>query len=375
MMKRRTFVACAAAAALGAAAVVPAFGAGAAEKPAAGGTAEETGAQDGSAARVTDNGDGTRTVVDMVGREVVVPAVIEKIGTLGSVPVVNGFVELVGAGDRICNNLPPNFRKNDTWKYQFEFAPQLMDCPNFEESGEILFENILQTGPDVCIVMEQAKAEQLQEKGIATICLSWTDNEDVKDAVELLGAVLGCEEQAAAYVAYFDETVERAAQLTAGLKDDEKRRVLAGVVPNLEYPLLIGEWWLEKAGAKSVTANGRTDEVYYVNYSVEDLLKWDPEVIITNRSSHIPTIYEDKQFQGLTAVIDGEVYASPCVAHIWANRTVEQPLMIFWAVNKIYPELFGEEDLAAEIKGFYSTFFGYEMTDEQVDAIIHTPQE
>jgi iron complex transport system substrate-binding protein len=81
-------------------------------------------------------------------------------------------------------------------------------------------------------------------------------------------------------------------------------------------------------------------------------------------------IKADKRLAKIPAIADGRMYLIPCVAHVWGNRTVEQPLTIFWAMNRIYPEIMTYDDLAEEIKYFYGHFFLYDLSDEQVAEII-----
>lgn len=64
------------------------------------------------------------------------------------------------------------------------------------------------------------------------------------------------------------------------------------------------------------------------------------------------------------------IYYVPTVAHVWGNRTVEQPLTVFWTMNKLYPELESTEDLKEKISYFYSHFFQYDLSAEQLTAIV-----
>ena len=64
------------------------------------------------------------------------------------------------------------------------------------------------------------------------------------------------------------------------------------------------------------------------------------------------------------------MYLVPTVAHVWGNRTGEQPLTILWTINKCYPELLPAEQLAEDIHYFYEHFFLYDMSDEQIAEII-----
>lgn len=58
----------------------------------------------------------TRTVTDMAGREVTLPAEIDSTATFGACGVLNAFVELMGGGSKICNNMSPSFTKSAKWK-------------------------------------------------------------------------------------------------------------------------------------------------------------------------------------------------------------------------------------------------------------------
>ncbi|MEL7609355.1 MAG: ABC transporter substrate-binding protein [Bacillota bacterium] len=306
-----------------------------------------------------------RTITDMAGRTVVLPEKIEKIGTFGSIGVLNAFVELMGQGSKICNEMSANFTKTDKWAMQYEFAPQIKGAPVFEEANEIVIETVLQTKPDVCFTMTKESAEYLAENGLAAVYLSWTKPEDVKTAVTLMGEIFGVQDIAADYIAYFDQKVAEAASLLAGVS--EQKAVLYGSVTELKQPHIIAEWWIKQAGGISVTDNGRTDES--LTYTVEDLLKWNPDVMFLS-ANQIEDIKKDDKLKDITAVKNGAMYVVPTVAHVWGNRTVEQPLTIFWAMNKLYPDVVTADRLKEEIKYFYSHFFLYEMSDEQIAKII-----
>ncbi len=310
----------------------------------------------------------TRTVTDMAGREVEIPATIDSIATFGSVGVLNAFVECMGEGDKIVNEMPANFTKNDKWAMQYKFAPQLSEGPVLETSDGVDIEATLELAPDLCITMTADTAQQLEENGLACIVLEWGDTEDVKTAVSLMGEVLGAEDRADQYNQYFDDMVAKAQERTANLSDDERQRVIYGDVTTLTNPHIISEWWIEAAGGISVTAEAHTKNS--LEYTMEDLLAWQPEVIFSSGST-AEDIAADANFANIPAVQNGEIYLVPTVAHVWGNRTVEQPLTVMWAMNKMYPDLYPEDELAEDIKYFYSTFFEYDMSDEEVDSIIN----
>ena len=103
---------------------------------------------------------------------------------------------------------------------------------------------------------------------------------------------------------------------------------------------------------------------------MEQLLAWQPEVIFSSNIK-IDDIYADANIASLPAIQNRQVYVVPTVAHVWGNRTVEQPLTVMWAMNKMYPDLYSEAELAKDIEYFYRAFFEYDMSAEEIDSIIH----
>ena len=296
------------------------------------------------------------------------PAEINTIATFGANGVLNSFVELMGSGSKIANNMSPSFTKTDKWKMQYEFAPQMANAPVLENADrEIIIEEVLNLKPDLCITMTKSTADFLAENGLTVIYLAWSELEDVKIAVELMGEVLGVPETAEDYIQYFDNMVEKAEKLTANLKEEEKVKVLYGSVAKLSQPHRIAEWWIAKAGGISVTNDGYTEESY--NYTIEDLLAWNPDIMLLTADEK-EELKANNQISNVTAIQNDAMYMIPTVAHVWGNRTVEQPLTIMWAMNKFYPELMSDEDLAKEIHYFYEHFFLYDMSDEQIAEII-----
>ena len=278
----------------------------------------------------------TRTITDMAGRTVELPVNIESVATFGSVGVLNAFVECMGKGDLIASDMPANFTKNDKWAMQYQFAPQMKGKPVLETADGIDMEATMALAPDVCITMMEDMAQQLEEAGISAIVLTWNDTEDVKKAVDLMGEVFGVQDRADEYNAYFDEMVKKAADRTAGLSDADRLKVIYGDVESLTNPHIISEWWLTAAGGDSVTEE--THQKNSLEYTMEELLAWQPQVIFSSNTD-VDAIYADANIADLPAVKDQRVYVVPTVAHVWGNRTVEQPLTVLWAMNKMYPEL------------------------------------
>lgn len=308
------------------------------------------------------------TIVDMAGRSVTLPAKITKVVTIGSVPVMNGMIFAMGEGEKIANNLPASMQK-PRWKYQYIFDSAMKNLPTIQDaSGNTNMEELLKIKPDVVFTMDLKTANTLESKGIKSILLSWTQPEDVKKCVQLLGEVFEKKSQADAYIKYFDDTVKKVQKDIQGIPDEKKPKILYCSAKTLTEPHLIVEWWATQAGGLSVTNNGRKTESY--TFDKEQLLKWNPDVLIVADPTEVDYVYKSEIFSQIKAVKNKKVYVAPVGAHTWVNRTIEQPLTVLWAAKTFYPELFKDIDMAKETKSFYKTFFGFDLTDAQVQEIL-----
>ncbi len=320
-----------------------------------------------SAMPAASTGAGMRTVTDMAGRQVALPAQINKIATIGAVPVINSLVFAFGDGDKIVNGLP-DFARKPQWKYQTIFDPRIANEPQLQDANNAPnIEEVLKAAPDVVLTLDRPTVDTLGQRGIPAIYLAWqTDN--LKQAMTILGQVLNKPAQADAYTKYFDTTLARVNNVIGTVPMESRPKVLYVNLKTLSQPQLIGEWWIRQAGGISVTDNGRMTES--ITFSAEQVLAWNPDIVIVSDPADVEGIKADPRFKTLKAVMSGKVYLAPIGAHLWANRTIEQPLGVLWAAKLFYPERFTDVDLTGETKSFYHTFFGFDLSDAQVAEIL-----
>lgn len=318
--------------------------------------------------KVVDTPDATRTIVDMAGREVILPAEINRIAAVGPVPVINTFIFTVGEGEKIVNGLP-GFAKSERWKYQSVFAPHLANQPTIQESRtEPNIEELVKLEPDVVYTMDEQMADSVANADMSAVVLSWTEPEDVKQTIKLVGKVLNKEELANEYVKYFDETVATIGKTVSAIPEEKRPRILYANMASMTAPHEISDWWIETAGGQSVAKADRAGQ--QLAFSMEHLLKWDPEIIIVSTPQDVKLINQDTRFQKITAVANKQVYPTPMGAHVWAHRTAEQPLTLMWAAKTFHPEVFKDLDLEQEIIDYYKKFYNKTLNQEQVKEIL-----
>lgn len=311
----------------------------------------------------------SRLITDMAGREVLIPMDVKRVLTLGGVPLLNAFVMALGKGDLIINGLPA-FVRMPKWKYQYVFAPHLKALPITQGKNLVPdIEKIIKAKPDVVITLNKASADILESKGIKSIVLKWRFISDVAPLMTLLGEVFNEQKEAKAYLAYFDAIVKKVQKITAKIPEDKKLRVLYTSIYRLDRPVLIAEWWLKTAGAISVSDDGKN--ISRIKFNIEQLMAWNPDVlIITDIKRDLSRIKSDKRFENLKAVKNNKIYPIPVAAHIWGHVTVEQPLVLLWALNTLYPKLYSKEELKKEVHYFYKRFFKTDLNKAQIAEIL-----
>ena len=108
----------------------------------------------------------------------------------------------------------------------------------------------------------------------------------------------------------------------------------------------------------------------------EQIYSWNPEIIyITNFTPVQPEDFYNNTIPGqdwsqVEAVKNKQVYKIPLGIYRWFPPSGDAPLMLKWLANHNQPDLF-DYDMNNEIKSYYKDFYGYEVTDEDVEQILH----
>lgn len=130
--------------------------------------------------------------------------------------------------------------------------------------------------------------------------------------------------------------------------------------------------WTAAAGANNVSVTSSLTVIGdKTSASLEQILAWDPEVIICNEAGVDDTIRSDSRFVGVDAVVNDRVYQIPVgVTRYGHPNSIETPLAIYWLAKVLYPDAF-DYTIEETIRDFYLTFFGYDADDDTVTAIIN----
>jgi iron complex transport system substrate-binding protein len=212
-----------------------------------------------------------------------------------------------------------------------------------------------------------------EQTGIPVVFIEATLH-TMADAYDALGDLLGAGDRAAELSAYVRETLAFAEENRARVAEGDRVRVLFG---NGEYGLEVAgagsihAETLDVAGAENVAALDRVSGSGRDAVSIEQVMLWDPDVVILAPDSCYDDIFDDPQWANVGAVRRGEVYEIPLGPYSWLDRppSVQRALGVLWLGDLIYPELY-DLDMIAETRRFYELFWNYALSEDEARELL-----
>lgn len=186
-----------------------------------------------------------------------------------------------------------------------------------------------------------------------------------------LGELTHRQSQAEVFAKYTDDTIATIKGRIDKIAQGQRPRVYYARGPRgLETELggSINVETIEFLGAKNVAA-GRKGGMATV--SVEQVLAWNPDVIITIEPAFAAAVRNDAVWAPIKAVKSGRVYLSPRLPFGWVDfpPSVNRLIGLWWLAKVLYPDQF-PEDLRPLTRAFYKQFYHIDLTDAQLVRVL-----
>ena len=185
----------------------------------------------------------------------------------------------------------------------------------------------------------------------------------------LLGELTGRRERAAQLAKYAADTL-RTARERVSRAQGQPRVYYARGPEGLETGLggSINVEMFEAMGIRHVAAALQGG---LATISMEQVLGWDPEVIVTIDQTFAQTVRSNPLWRSVSAVKSGRVHLSPKLPFGWIDfpPSVNRLPGLWWLGSKVFPELF-PEDLAAITRDFYKLFYQVDLAPAQVQRVL-----
>lgn len=327
-----------------------------------------------------------KIVIDQAGTEVTIPAEVNSIVSGGILPYFHTWYVATNSAKEIVGMHPNSYNAAEN-SILSKMAPEILNAnTSFVQNGEMNVEELMKINPDVFfeIATDEKSIEQARAAGINTVAIKAIDAAAAEPLatfnswLKLTGEIASTTERADNFIEIGTDVQNEIYEKIDSLKAEEKPNALM-LYQLSEQAITVGgknffgNQWLNATGANDVAENdvtGRKD------VNMEQIYNWNPEIIyITNFTEIQPEDLYNNTIPGqdwseVEAVKNKQVYKIPLGIYRWFPPSGDAPLMLKWLANNNQPELF-DYDMNAEIKSYYKDFYGYDVTDEEVEQILH----
>lgn len=329
----------------------------------------------------------TTEVTDMAGRKVTVPTTINKVYSTGQPGVVMLYT--------LCPEKLLGWCIKPAKEEAIYLNPKYLSLPviGLMQGGNSTAnkEEIMARHPDIILLMTDIDSQEIQNAdelqaslGIPVVVADMSLGK-LSSTYRFLGDILGEKERASTLAEYCDTVISHAIEITKTIPENEKLTVYYAQGSTGLQTAPAGSAHsevLDMVGGLNVVSlqadsNGR------LNVNMEQVLKYNPQVIITSYSmghgnqdvdsSSIFSIIKNTNdaWSNVKAVKDNMVFSTPCYPYNWLDMppSVNRIIGITWLSNLLYPKYY-KCDIKTETKNYYKLFYSKELSDSQVDTLL-----
>lgn len=318
---------------------------------------------------VKDQKPSTRIITDMTGRKVTIPTKIERVSSTGG--AIEEWILMLGSPEKLVATSKAT--QSNPWFGKV--YPKIKKVAAPFSASDVNVEDLIKTKPDVVFLLSGSDAmrTKIEGAGIPVVTLERRNPEELKKGIMIVGEIMGEKEEkrAAQFCTYYDQNMKSVTQKTKSLSKDKLVRVYyaAGSILNTEGKDSIVTSWIEMSGGINVAAEGGVEGILK-DVSMEDVIKWNPEVIIARDAAYKNEILKDDRWKNISAVKNNKVYINPKGVYQWCVRSADEALQILWAPKILHPDMFTDININEEVKKFHKTFYNYDLTDDETERIL-----
>jgi iron complex transport system substrate-binding protein len=322
----------------------------------------------------------TKTITDMVNRTLEVPLNITRV--LSTAPPTTIAVYVLAPDKLIGVNFEANKLNGNVY-----MPEKYRALPNVggwfgKQTGN--FETFVSMNPDIILDGDvgvgdfKTTLEERQKKFGAIPNVGVLDARTATqydNSIRFLGTLLGAEEQAASLSEYYNRVLSTVTSRVSSIPESQKMQVYYAEGPKglqTDPKGSMHSELIEVAGGVNVADCAITPGMGQTPVSMEQVTKWNPEVIIVGDPTFYETIYNDTLWQAIPAVKNHRVYLVPQSPFTWFDRPpgVNRIIGIPWTAKVLYPDKFKDMDMPALTKEFYHKFYHYDLSDSEVNSLL-----
>lgn len=188
---------------------------------------------------------------------------------------------------------------------------------------------------------------------------------------ELLGTLTGRTARARELAAYASDVMRTVAARVATVPLEQRPRVYYARGPAGLQTALGGSINIESLDFMGLRLVSADTPGGLAQVSIEQVLRWDPDLIITIDRDFAATVRDNPLWQGLRAVREGRVHLPPKLPFGWIDFPpgVNRLPGLWWLGKVVFPTLF-PENLAGITREFYQRAYGVALSDAQIARVL-----
>ena len=323
----------------------------------------------------TDDGtqtETTRVFTDSCGREVTVPADIQKIAVSGPLAQMVVFAiapdKMVGVANAWDESAKTYF---DAKYLELPLLGQL-----YGGKGELNLETLLAAAPDVVIDVGEPKdsmAEDLdalqEQTGIPFVHID-AYLASMDDTYAMLGDLLAMPNEAQGLADYCHYAYDKVKAIANSVEKVDLLYVTGeeglNVIARGSYHAEVIDMLCNNlAVVDEPSSKGTGNEV-----DMEQILNWNPAAVIFAPGSIYSTVADNENWQTIPAIRDGRYYEVPMDPYNWMGfpPSVQRILGMQWMAKVLYPDA-ADYDMYETTQTYFQLFYHCDLTAEQYAAL------
>ena len=320
-----------------------------------------------------DSSNKTREFIDDSGRKVQIPGKITKVVASGHVAQI---ILYALAPDIIIASAGKG--TDDEKKYLPKKHLNMPVVGSFFGQKDLNYEERAKLSPQLIIDVGEAKPsmksdlKNIEEKtGIPAVHIDAEFN-TMDKAFTRAGELTGRKKQAGKLAAYCKDAYEQAAKTLK--KTGKKKRViyctqedgLSVLAKDSYHSQIVDMMGDNVAVLKNPSSKGTGDEV-----NIEQIMKWDPEIIIFGPGSYYEKAGKDPSWKTLSAVKANRYYEVPREPYNWMDTppSSNRILGLLWITELLYPD---EADfhMKEKVKEYFDLFYHYDLSEKTYKELV-----
>lgn len=344
------------------------------------------GCKNSSTKALSDNSNDKITIIDNNGDKVTLPKDVKRIVVADILPLPSVLCAFFDSAEKIVGISPVSMSAAKNGLLGQLYPEILKADTSFINGSEVNNEELLKLKPDVVFYNASSKelGTQLKNSGFNAVAVSvnkWNYNtiETLNNWIALLSQIFPNNDKTETVKNYSNKIYDMVQKRVDGIPDNKRARVFflfqySDTKIKTSGKLFFGQFWADAVGAVNVAEELKTDNS--VNVNMEQVYKWNPDIIfITNFTASQPAdLYKNSvgtyNWSKISAVENKKVYKMPLGIYRSYTPGADTPMTLLWLAKTVYPDLFSDIDLNQQVKDYYKTVFGVELTNEQVASIF-----